>query len=149
MTARRSRAAAPLLTLLLFWLVGYPLGLTAAEAFGAPHWTLAHVVDFARRPAEWSALWASVWISTATVALAALIGIPLAFVFERNEFPGRSLLGTLVALPVALPPLIGVIAFLFLYGESGFASRGVQALLRLREPPWSLSGPIAILLVHA
>ena len=149
MRPRRTGAAAPLLTLLLFWLVGYPLVLTAAEAFGAPHWTLAHMLDFARRPAEWSALWASVWISAATVALAALIGVPLAFVFERNEFPGRGLLGTLVALPVALPPLIGVLAFLFLYGESGFASRGVQALLRLREPPWRLSGPVAILLVHA
>jgi len=42
-----------------------------------------------------------------------------------------------------------VIAFLFLYGESGFASRAVQALLRLHEPPWRLAGPGAILLVHA
>ncbi len=149
MTVRRGGFAAPLLTLLLFWLVGYPLVLTASEAFGAPHWTLAHVLEFARRPAEWSALWASLWISLATVGLAAAIGVPLAFVFERSEFPGRGLLGTLVALPVALPPLIGVIAFLFLYGESGFASRGVQALLRLSEPPWRLSGPGAILLVHA
>ena len=67
--------------------------------------------------------------------------MPLAFVFERNEFPGRSLLGTLVALPVALPPLIGVIAFLFLYGESGFASRGVQALLRLSGAAVAALGP--------
>jgi iron(III) transport system permease protein len=125
------------------------LVLTGLEAFGAPHWTLAHVFEFARRPAEWEALWASLWISFATVVLAAAIGVPLAFVFERNEFPGRRLLGTLVALPVALPPLIGVLAFLFLYGESGFASRGLQALLRLDAPPWRLSGPVAILLVHA
>ncbi|MGE5413889.1 MAG: ABC transporter permease [Syntrophomonadaceae bacterium] len=146
---RGVRLPALLLALLLFWLVGYPLVLTLAEALGAPHWTLAHVADFARRPAEWNALWASLWISLATVVLAALVGVPLAFVFERREFPGRRLLGALVALPVALPPLIGVIAFLFLYGESGFASRGVQAALRLSSPPWRLSGPIAILLVHA
>jgi len=138
-----------LLVLLLFWLVGYPLVLTLLEALGAPHWTLAHFGEFARRPAEWAALWASLWISLATVALAALVGVPLAFVFERREFPGRRLLGSLVALPVALPPLIGVIAFLFLYGESGFASRGIQAALRLSAPPWRLSGPTAILLVHA
>ncbi|MEX0878919.1 MAG: iron ABC transporter permease [Thermoanaerobaculia bacterium] len=146
--ARRSPAAA-LLLLLLFWLVGYPLLLTLAEALGAPRWTLEHFAAFARRPAEWQALWASLWISLATVALAAAIGVPLAFLFERAEFPGRRVLGTLVALPVALPPLIGVLAFLFLYGESGFASRAVQALFRLQQPPWRLSGPTAILLVHA
>ena len=141
--------AAPLLALLLFWLVGYPLLLTFAEALGAPNWTLSHFQEFAGRPAEWRALWASLWISLASVLLSAGLGVPLAFLFERNEFPGRRLLGALVALPVALPPLIGVLAFLFLYGESGFASRSLQALLRLREPPWRLSGPSAILLVHA
>ncbi len=149
MKGRRRNAAAALATLVLFWLVGYPLVLTLADALGAPHWTLEHVSEFARRPAEWSALWASLWISLATVALSAAIGVPLAFVFERNEFPGRGLLGALVALPVALPPLIGVLAFLFLYGESGFASRAVQAIAGLAEPPWRLSGPGAILLVHA
>ena len=149
MTRRRGGLAAPLLTLLLFWLVGYPLVLTLTEALGGPHWTLAHVAEFARRPAEWEALWASLWISLATVVLAGAIGVPLAFLFERNEFPGRGLLGALVALPVALPPLIGVLAFLFLYGESGFVSRGAQALFGLSEPPWRLSGPGAILFVHA
>ena len=86
-----------------------------------------------RRPDEWMALWRSLWISAASVALSALVGVPLAFLFERTEFPGRRLLGAIVALPVALPPLVGVIAFLFLYGESGFASRAVQALLRLQR----------------
>ena len=147
MNARRT--ASLLVMLLLFWIVGYPLVLTLAEALGAPHWTLAHVAEFARRPAEWQALWASLWISIATVLLSAAIGVPLAFLFSRTEFPGRRVLSTLIALPVALPPLIGVLAFLFLYGESGLASRQIQALLRLSSPPWRLSGPAAILLVHA
>jgi iron(III) transport system permease protein len=138
------------LALFLAWLVGYPLLLTTLESVGLPgHWTLEHFVEFSERPDEWSALWRSIWISAASVVLAALVGVPLAFVFERTEFPGRSVLGALVALPVALPPLVGVIAFLFLYGESGFVSRGVQSLFGLSEPPWRLQGPAAILLVHA
>ena len=149
MNRRRRPIVAWLLGLLLFWIVGYPLVLTLAEALGAPHWTLAHVAEFARRPAEWQALWASLWISVATVVLSAALGVPLAFLFARTDFPGRRLLSTLVALPVALPPLIGVLAFLFLYGESGLASRQIQSLLRLEQPPWRLSGPSAILLVHA
>lgn len=138
-----------LLTLILAWLVAYPLLLTLAEALGSPNWTLSHFAEFLRRPDEWRALWGSLWISLATTALAAAIGVPLAFLFERAEFPGRRPLGTLIALPVVLPPLVGVIAFLFLYGEGGFLSRAVQAATRSAEPPWRLSGPAAILLVHA
>jgi iron(III) transport system permease protein len=135
---------------LLAWLVGYPLLITLIESLGGPKaWTFGYFAEFFSRRDEWMALWRSLWISTASVALAALVGVPLAFLFERTDFPGRRLLGAIVALPVALPPLVGVIAFLFLYGESGFASRAVQALLRLNEPPWRLVGPGAILLVHA
>ena len=138
------------LAAVLLWLVGYPLLLTLVEALGgAGGWTTAHFAEFFGRRDEWLALWRSLWISAASVGLAALVGVPLAFLFERTEFPGRRLLGAIVALPVALPPLVGVIAFLFLYGESGFASRAVQALLGLAEPPWRLVGPGAILLVHA
>jgi iron(III) transport system permease protein len=142
-------AAAALLALLLLWLVGWPLLVTLGEALDAPHLTLRHFAEFARRPEEWRALWASLWISLATVGLAAGIGVPLAFLFERTEFPGRRVLGALVALPVVLPPLVGVIAFLFLYGESGFVARGIQAFFHLEESPWRLAGPTAVLLVHA
>jgi iron(III) transport system permease protein len=144
------RAAPILVCLLLAWLVLYPLLMTWLEALGFPAtWTLAHFAEFFRRSDEWLALWRSLWISVASVALAALIGVPLAFLFERTEFPGRRFLGAVAALPVALPPLVGVIAFLFLYGESGFVSRAVQGVLRLEEPPWRLAGPGAVLLVHA
>jgi iron(III) transport system permease protein len=144
MTARRrGNLAALLLVLGLGWLVVYPLLLVGAEA------TRADVGAFLRSRNEWAALWASLWISVASVVLAAAIGVPLAFVFERYDFPGRRALGALVALPAVLPPLVGVIAFLFLYGESGFVARGVQALLGLDHAPWRLQGAGAILLVHA
>jgi iron(III) transport system permease protein len=83
------------------------------------------------------------------VVLAGAIGVPLAFVFERLDFPGRRLVGALVALPAVLPPLVGVIAFLFLFGESGFLTRVVGRLLGLSQAPWRLQGAGAILLVHA
>ncbi|MFL6196069.1 MAG: ABC transporter permease [Thermoanaerobaculia bacterium] len=139
-----------LLAALLAWLVGYPLLATLMEALGGPgRWSVAGFSEFFSRRDEWMALWRSLWTSAASVVLAGLVGVPLAFLFERTEFPGRRVLGAIVALPVALPPLVGVIAFLFLYGESGFASRAVQSLLGLETPPWRLVGPGAILLVHA
>jgi len=137
------------LALVLGWVVGYPLLITLAEALRGPAgWTAAGFSEFASRPDEWVALWRSLWISVASVLLAGAVGVPLAFLFERTDFPGRRLLGALVALPVALPPLVGVIAFLFLYGESGFVPKAIQAVFGLDEAPWRLAGPGAILLVH-
>jgi iron(III) transport system permease protein len=161
---RRLPLGAVLLGLLLAWLVGYPLLWTLLEAFHTPGgpaesagaagsaaaagWTVRYFAQFFASRGEWLALWRSLWISVASVVLAAVVGVPLAFIFEHAEFPGRRVLGAVAALPVALPPLVGVIAFLFLYGETGFVSRAVQALLHLDNAPWRLAGPGAILLVH-
>lgn len=146
----RARLWAWLLAAGLAWLVVYPLLLVMVDGLREPGgWTLQHVDRFVSRPGEWQALWASLWLSLASVVLSAAVGVPLAFLFERVDFPGRAFLGVLVALPAVLPPLVGVIAFLFLYGETGFTARFVQWLLRLDEPPWRLAGPGAILLVHA
>jgi len=141
---RRSDIAAAALTLLLAWLVIYPILVVGVDA---AHPTA--LTAFFTRPGEWAALWASVWISLVSVVLAAAIGVPLAFLFEWFDFPGRKTLGALIALPVVLPPLVGVIAFLFLFGESGFVARAVQSLLHLQNAPWRLQGAVAILLVHA
>ncbi len=147
---RQSQLLAWTLLLALVWLVVYPLGLVLLEAVHAGGgWTTAYVRQFLRRPNEWHALWGSLWISVASVGLAGLVGIPLAVLVTRYDFAGRRLLAGVIALPAVLPPLVGVIAFLFLYGESGFVARAVQAVFRLDEAPWRLEGAAAILLVHA
>ena len=143
---------------LLAWLVGYPLVVTTFAAFvpeagvtagsGGGAAVRAPFAEFVSRPDEWTALFRSLWISLASVGLAGLVGVPLGFLFARAEFPGRRVLGELLALPVALPPLVGVIAFLYLYGESGMATRLVGNLVGSAGAPWRLTGPGAILLVH-
>jgi iron(III) transport system permease protein len=147
--SRGGRLAALAVGVLLAWLVGYPLLVTALEALGWPAPSLAAFSDLLGRADEWQALWRSLWISLASVIAAALLGVPLGFLFGRGDFPGRRTLAALLTLPVALPPLVGVLAFLFLWGESGFVSRAVEALLGLEQPPWRLAGWPAILLVHA
>lgn len=148
MTIQRPRGL--LLTVLLAWIVVFPIALVALGSVrGEAGWTLEYLAAFAAERRAWGALWNSLWISVASVLLAGTIGIPLAFVFERLDFPGRRVLGALVALPAVLPPLVGVIAFMFLYGESGFAAHVVRAVLNLSGDPWRLRGWGAILLVHA
>ncbi len=139
----------PVLVLLL-WLVLYPNLFVLGDSVTADgRLTHAHYARFLESSSELEAAWNSIWLSVASVLLSGLLGIPLAFLFARRDFPGRRVLGALVALPVLLPPLVGVIAFLFLYGETGFLTRGIQLALGMEDPPWRLSGAWAILLVHA
>jgi iron(III) transport system permease protein len=90
----------------------------------------------------------SILLSVLTVVLCALAGVPLAFLFERYEFPGRRLFAALAAMPLVLPPLVGTVGFIFLCGESGILARSVQHLFHLSKAPWSLRGWGALLLFH-
>jgi iron(III) transport system permease protein len=130
------------LLIALFVLVVNPLVLTLADTEAS---ALAATLSSRR---FLGALGTTLWISIASTVLAALVGVPLALAFDRVEIPGRPWLAKLLALPIALPPLVGVLTFLFLWGESGFAARAAIAVFGLDGSPWRLQGTIAILLVH-
>jgi iron(III) transport system permease protein len=131
--------------------VAYPLGALVLESLrsdgGMSFFQYQSLLDTSRA-ANIEAVWNSVWVSLVSVLLSGILGLFLAFVFTQFEFPFRALCSRLAILPVALPPLIGVLAFLFAFGESGIISRGLQTLLGLREPPLALSGVGGILFVH-
>lgn len=137
--------ALPIVALLL-WTVVYPNVAVVAGSFGRG---LGYWRAFAASPADREALVATLGISVASVVAATLVGLPLALLLARAEFPGRRLLAAVAILPAALPPLVGVLAFLFLYGSSGIITRVVQRVLGLGTPPWTLSGAGAIIFVHA
>ena len=137
--------AVPVLALLL-WSVVYPNVAVIVGSFenGFGHWR-----EFMASPADREALTTSIVISIASVIASVIIGVPLAFLLSRFEFPGRRILKAVATLPAALPPLVGVIAFLFLYGESGLVTRAIQRLFGMSEAPWRLTGMWAIIFVHA
>lgn len=146
---RRARSALLLalpLILLLAWLTVYPNIAVVAGSFaqGTGFWRA-----FAASPSDREALVTTLWISLASVVAATLVGLPLALLLARAEFPGRRLLAVVATLPAALPPLVGVLAFLLLYGESGIVTRVAQAVAGAREAPWRLTGAWAIVFVHA
>ncbi|MBA2686580.1 MAG: iron ABC transporter permease [Gemmatimonadaceae bacterium] len=132
--------------LILLWTVVYPNAAVVAGSFenGLGHWR-----EFANSPGDREALTTTLFISIVSVVASVIIGVPLAFLLSRTEFPGRRILRAVATLPAALPPLVGVIAFLFLYGEGGIVTRAVQAVLNLEETPWRLTGVWAIIFVHA
>jgi iron(III) transport system permease protein len=137
--------ALPVIAILL-WAVVYPNAAVIAGSFenGLGHWR-----EFAASPADREALRTSIVIAIASVFASLAIGVPLAFLLGRFDFPGRRLLRAVATLPAALPPLVGVIAFLFLYGESGVITRAVQRTFGMAQAPWQLKGVGAIVFVHA
>ena len=100
------------------------------------------------RSANVRALVNSLWISVLSVLGAGALGTALAYAFFRYRFPLRRLLMGLAVIPLALPPLVGVLAFLFLYGESGILPRGLQRLFGLADVPFAFEGLSAVWLVH-
>src|SRR5690242_748652 len=111
-------------------------------------WTLANYREVLAQRVVIEAIVSSLGLSIATVLFCALVGVPLAFLFERFTFPGRRLFAAFAALPLVLPPLVGTVAFIFLAGETGILAHGIQKLFGLQNPPWRLRGWPALILFH-
>jgi molybdate transport system permease protein len=60
-------------------------------------------------------------LQTATIAtlICLVLGVPLAWLLARIEFPGRRLVRALVTVPLVLPPVVGGLALLLAFGRRG------------------------------
>jgi iron(III) transport system permease protein len=138
-----------LTSLVLLYGVIYPNLHLISESFQQDgRWSLQSYSAALSQSTVIEAIFNSIGLSLATVFFCAVVGVPLAFVFERYAFPGRRIFATLAALPLVLPPLVGTVAFIFLCGESGIVSHAVQSLFGLTSAPWTLRGWPALLLFH-
>lgn len=85
-------------------------------------------------PTVLAALWLS--LSTATVAtvVSLLLGVPLAWLLARTEFPGRRFVRALVTVPLVIPPVVGGVALLLVLGRNGLVGRYLDAWFGLTLP---------------
>jgi iron(III) transport system permease protein len=119
--------------------------LTSERGFSPEH--ILSLVDPANS-ANIEAVANSVLVSILSVLLSGTLGLLLALVFTQIDFPYRRQLERLAVLPVALPPLVGVIAFLFAFGESGVLPRAFGGIFGGGHALPGLDGLPAILVVH-
>jgi len=66
-----------------------------------------------------TALRLSLQVSLMATAVAVVLGLPLAWVLARKQFPGRRLLRALSLVPMVLPPVVGGVALLLAFGRRG------------------------------
>ncbi len=65
----------------------------------------------------------SLVVSLSATALSTLFGVPIAFVLARMDFRGKSLLRTVVTVPLVLPPVVTGVAMLYGFGRRGLIGR--------------------------
>lgn len=137
--------AIPVFAVVLFFVV-MPMLQTVFESSGG-NGLVPNYASFLSGGSQ-RALFLSVGISLATVALCAVVGTVLAVLLTRFEFPGRRLLQILAVLPLALPPLIGAASFTLLYNETGIFPRALREAFGIDPGSVAVSGVSGVLLVH-
>jgi len=70
-------------------------------------------------PEVGQALRLSLLCGTLATLICLLLGVPLAWLLARVEFPGRRLVRAVVTVPLVLPPVVGGVALLLLLGRRG------------------------------
>ena len=73
---------------------------------------------------------------TATLATVAcvILGVPLAWLLARVSFPGRKLVRALVTVPLVLPPVVGGVALLLVFGRRGLLGGWLDATFGVTLP---------------
>lgn len=99
------------LPLLLFLL----LPLLALIFYSSP----AELVANLRLPQVRQALGLSLRTSTWATLAAVVLGMPVAYLLARRQFPGRVLLDNLIDLPIVLPPAVAGLSLLLVFGRRG------------------------------
>ena len=122
-----------------------PLAVVALAAAGAALLVLP-LVGLAWR-APWGALAAelaapevraalrlSLVCSLAATALSIVLGLPLAWILARDAGRGQGWLRGLVTVPIVLPPVVGGVALLLVFGRRGLVGQWLDAALGIRLP---------------
>jgi molybdate transport system permease protein len=75
-------------------------------------------------------------LQTATIAtlVCLVLGVPLAWLLARVEFAGRRLIRALVTVPLVLPPVVGGVALLLVFGRRGLLGAWLDAAFGFTLP---------------
>lgn len=85
-------------------------------------------------PVVWPAIRLSIITTLVTLALAIVLGTPLAWLLSRASGRIATWLRAILTVPVVLPPVVGGVALLMAYGRNGFVGGPVFDALGLRIP---------------
>lgn len=85
-------------------------------------------------PETLDALRLSVVASLSATLIALVLGVPMAWIYARVDFPGRAVLRALTTLPMVLPPVVGGIALLLAFGRRGLLGSWLASTFGISLP---------------
>jgi molybdate transport system permease protein len=85
-------------------------------------------------PGVLTALRLSLQTASLATLLCLLLGVPLAWLLARVPFPGRRLVRALVTVPLVLPPVVGGVALLLVFGRKGILGGWLDATFGITLP---------------
>ncbi|MFC6555216.1 ABC transporter permease [Nonomuraea cavernae] len=85
-------------------------------------------------PQVLEALRLSLVCASVATAVCLLLGVPLAWLLARVDFPGRRLVRALVTVPLVLPPVVGGVALLLVLGRRGLVGQWLEATFGITLP---------------
>lgn len=134
MTPRPRRASVrPPVILLVLGTVGVALFLVPLLGLlGRVPWS--DLPDLLSSPIVLEALRLSLVASLVATLISLLLGVPLAWMLARLDFPGRALMRGIVTLPLVLPPVVGGAALLFALGRRGLVGEPLYEATGLLLP---------------
>jgi iron(III) transport system permease protein len=136
--------------LLAFLIV--PVGSVIYVAFtekGTGDFTLVNFADFFRTDLFLRSFWNSFYVSAATVMLASVFALPLAYITTRFDFRGAVIVQTLGFLPLIMPPFVGAVSMQLLFGRNGTINLLLMDWFGFRLPFMEgLNGVIFVQAVH-
>lgn len=68
---------------------------------------------------EWQIVWFTAWVSALSTVIILPFGLAIAWLLARHDWPGKSLVETLISLPLVLPPVATGLILLKLLGRRG------------------------------
>ncbi len=86
-------------------------------------------------------------IALATTIGATTLGVTLAWLIARVDVPLKAVWRVLLIVPYLIPPFIGAIAWVYLFGPVGYANRLWMDVTGTREPLFVIYGQAGIILV--
>ncbi|MFD9543075.1 ABC transporter permease [Streptomyces sp. NPDC060022] len=85
-------------------------------------------------PETTEALTLSLIVSAWALGLSVVLGVPLAWLLARVDFPGKAFVRSLVLLPMVLPPTVGGVALLLAFGRRGLLGPWMEDTFGLTLP---------------
>jgi molybdate transport system permease protein len=128
---RRLGGVGVLTRVLVALAVGLLLLPTLALVLNTPWGRLGELVT---DPGLVQALRLSLVTSLASLVLSTVLGVPLAYVLARTEFPGKQLLRAFCVLPMVLPPVVGGVGLLLAFGRRGLLGRPLAEVAGVTIP---------------